>query len=489
MVRNLFAAAAICAASAAMAQPPSLSGVSGWWRATLTHGGESRDIWLHFHDRNGKLIAGFGNPTIGIEDTPLSAVAIKPGSVELTNLGWSLHREKDGSLTGIVPESLIPVYKMHARFTPSGKPPLPALSRPSQRAPAPVWRQDVGAPIHGGLALDPARKRIIAATDSGRVSALNASDGKTAWSMETGTTIRATPLINGRSLFVSTDTALLKLEAATGRRIWSADLGEGKGPRLPITDPNSRYDEYASSAVVAGESVYVGSRDGCVRRLSVASGTLLKRFCATDMVTATPVVDGKRVYFASFDNHVYSADIDSGRIVWRHDTQGAIPRDLAIVAGRIVAGSRSYELTALDKSTGRAAWTHYYWYSWVDAVPNAVGRTMYIGSSDSLRVFAFDSVSGHKLWETVVPGWTWAKPAVGRRTVYAAVTGTATPYMGPRAGGFAAIDRGSGKLRWLIASDKPANAPEYGFASAPVIADGMVYAADLAGRVMAFRDE
>jgi outer membrane protein assembly factor BamB len=464
--------------------------VSGWWRATLSHAGESRDIWLHFYEKNGKAIAGFGNPTIGVEDTPLSAVTVKPDSVELTSLGWSLHREADGTLTGVVPDGLIPRYRMQARFVASSvPPPRPASASPSGQPPAWVWSQNLGSPVYGGLLFDSVRKRVIAVTDSGRVMALRADNGRTAWSVQAHAPIRATPVAAGSSLFVASDTSLLKLDLASGRRSWSADLGQAKVPRLPITDPKSRYDDYTSSPVVSGDSVYVGSRDGCVHRFSVMSGKALARYCADDMITATPVVDGKRVYFASFDNHVYSADVDSGRILWKYDTRGPVPRDLALVAGKIVAGSRSFELFALDKATGKPAWTHYYWYSWVDSVPNVAGRTMYIGSSDALRVYAFDSATGRKQWETVVPGWTWAKPAIGRRTVYASVTGTATPYMGPRRGGFAAIDKATGKLRWLMESEKPDKAPEYGFAAAPVVANGMVYAADLDGRVVAFKDE
>lgn len=488
MMHLKLAIAAGLIATAAMPRVEPPQSVTGWWRATLSHAGESRDIWLHFHDREGRPIAGFGNPTIGIVDTPLSRVTVKPGSVELTDLGWSLNRESDGALTGIVPDALIPVYRMKARFTPSSPPPRPASQSPSRRPPAPAWRQDVGSAVYGGLAFDPARKRIIVATGSGRVMALRADDGNAEWSVDAGAPVRSTPLIMGPSLYVASDKALLKLDSASGRRIWSADLGQGQAQRLEITDPNSRYDDYTSSPVVSGGSVYVGSRDGCVRRLSAASGKPRARYCAKDMVTATPVVDGKHVYFASFDNHVYAADADSGRILWKHDMHGPVPRDLALAAGKIIAGSRSFDLTALDSSTGRPAWNRYYWYSWVDSVPNIVGRTMYIGSSDSLRVFAIDSASGRKLWESVVPGWTWARPAVGRRTVYASVTGTATPYMGERAGGFAAIDRTTGKLRWMIASDKPDKVPEYGFASAPVVAGGMVYAADLTGHVLAFAD-
>jgi outer membrane protein assembly factor BamB len=486
---SLTALIALSMASAAGAQSTDEQQILGWWRATLTHAGEKRDIWLHFQDRNGNLIASFSNPTIGVDDTPLSKVNVTPKTVELTSLGWTLQRDHQ-ALKGVIADALIPLYKLDARFVRSGKPPLAAAPpRPMQRPPKPIWTQSLHSGVYAGLLFDPARHQVIAASDSGDVTALRATDGAFAWSVDAGAAIRATPVVAGSALYVPTDKALLKLDLATGRRLWASSLGKAKGKRLEINDPNSRYDEYASSAVISGDSVYAGSRDGCVYRFKADSGETVGRYCATDLITATPVVDGDRVYFASFDQYVYAAERDNGRIVWRRDVHGAVPRDLALAGNKILTGSRSYDLLALNKATGKPSWIRYYWFSWVDSVPNIVGSTIYIGSSDSLRVYALDSASGHKLWETAVPGWTWAKPAVGRRTVYASVTGTATPYMGPRLGGLAAIDRGTGKLRWLMGSEKPDKAPEYGFASAPVVAEGRMFAADLAGKVYAFKED
>ena len=144
------------------------------------------------------------------------------------------------------------------------------------------------------------------------MSALNAADGAVAWSIEAGATIRATPLVAGSALYVPTDKALLKLDLATGRRLWAVVLGKARAaardhrPQLAL----------GPLFVVGGrrrQFVYVGSRDGCVYRFNAEFGETLGRYCATDMITATPVVDGKRVYFASFDKHVYAADRDSGR--------------------------------------------------------------------------------------------------------------------------------------------------------------------------------
>jgi outer membrane protein assembly factor BamB len=485
MVRIKLALAAFVFSTAA--QPPQPAPITGWWRASLSHDGESQDIWLHFQDRGGNLIASFSNPQIGIDDTPLSRVTETPETVELSSIGWSLHRNVDGTLSGTIPDALVPVYGLPAQFERS-QAPQPAVSpQPATPAPKPQWQQSVGAKVYAGLTFDAFRKHVIVATDAGKVAALRARSGQLAWSAEGGAPIRATPLVAGKAIYVPTDMALLKLDASTGRRIWSAPIGVSKAQRLEIDDPKSRWDHYSSSAVVSGSAVYVGSRDGCVYRFSAASGTRLGHYCASDLVTATPVVDGDRIYFASFDKTVYAADVASGRTLWKRNVSGEVPRDLALAGRNILAGSRSYDLVALDKLTGRPSWNRYYWFSWVDSPPNLAGNVVYIGASDALHVFAFDGTSGGKLWESRVPGWTWAKPAVGRTTVYAAVTGTAGPYVGPRAGGFAAIDRKSGKLRWFVPSEKPEKAPVYGFASAPVVGDGMVYAADLAGNVFAFR--
>jgi outer membrane protein assembly factor BamB len=281
---------------------------------------------------------------------------------------------------------------------------------------------------------------------------------------------------------------MLKLDLSNGLRLWASSLGKPKSPRLEVTDPKSRWDHYSSSAVVAGDSVYVGSRDGCVFRFNAETGATLRRYCSTDLITATPVVDGNRVYFASFDKNVYAAERDTGRIVWKHDAQGEVPRDLTLAGRNILAGSRSYDLVALDKASGKPAWTRYYWFSWVDSVANPVDGTIYIGSSDSLRVYALDVASGKKLWVSRLPGWAWAKPAVGGKTVYESFAGSSGYNFGGRAGGFAAIDRATGKLRWMIDSKKPEKALAYGFAASPILANGRVFAADLDGKIYAFPD-
>jgi len=87
-----------------------------------------------------------------------------------------------------------------------------------------------------------------------------------------------------------------------------------------------------------------------------------------------------------------------------------------------------------------------------------------------------------------VPGRAWARPAVDERLVVAGTVG-AGAWPGSRGGSLVGIDRLSGAVRWLhLEPPSPAQAGQprgWGFAAGPLIVDGVVYAADLEGRVYA----
>jgi hypothetical protein len=94
-------------------------------------------------------------------------------------------------------------------------------------------------------------------------------------------------------------------------------------------------------------------------------------------------------------------------------------------------------------------------------------------------------------WKTAVPGRAWPRPAVNDRFVVAGISGTG-PYPGFRAGALVALDRKTGAIRWMHIEppSQVVDARQYwGYVAAPLIAGKMVYAADLSGRVSAFRLE
>jgi outer membrane protein assembly factor BamB len=116
---------------------------------------------------------------------------------------------------------------------------------------------------------------------------------------------------------------------------------------------------------------------------------------------------------------------------------------------------------------------------------------VYTGSSDATQVYAIELATGAVRWKTAVPGWSWQRPAVGREWL---VTGTAGsgPYPGSRAGSLVSLQRANGAIRWMHleppAEEVAKTGKGWGFGASPVVDGEVVYAADLNGRVYAFRD-
>lgn len=471
-------------ATAAYGQAP--ADIAGWWRATVRHDGEADDIYLHFQTRNGKDIVSFSIPSVATDDFPLSLYTASSSRVRLTSVGSNFDRQPDGSLSGILPEGLVPRYKLAAVFHRSSAPKLLAPARPKNSPPKPIWSQNVGAPVFGGLSYDAASKRLLVGTTSGKLVSLDARTGARSWSVLLPDPIRSAPLVDGRTIYVATDRQAVALDARSGQHLWSADIGQPKQPILPIDDPKSRYDEYSAAPVAYAGILYVGSRDGCVHALSATTGAKVRDYCATDSITGKPVIVGGRIYFPSFDGKVYAARLSDGSPLWTYDTQGAVPHDLAETGKLIIAGSRSYDLVAIDKSTGHRAWTRYVWWSWVDSFADVGRHEIVMGSSDAQRIYDLNAVTGRPIWTTFLGGWAWPKPARSKSLVYAGLVGTAMPYVGKRAGGLAALDARTGALQWIYRTPHGDKDIESGFATSPVVVGNRVYAADLGGKILAF---
>jgi outer membrane protein assembly factor BamB len=159
------------------------------------------------------------------------------------------------------------------------------------------------------------------------------------------------------------------------------------------------------------------------------------------------------------------------------------------VAGdRVIVGSRSYDLIALDAASGRELWKHYYWFSWIESPPVVRDGVVYTGSSDATNVYAIDLADGSLRWKTPVPGYTWQRVAVSDDLLVTGTLGRGA-YPASRNGSLLALERATGAIRWLYLDPPSAEAVKagrnWGFAAAPVVADGVVHAADFNGKVYA----
>ena len=346
----------------------------------------------------------------------------------------------------------------------------------------------MNAPVWAGLAHDARTGFVFVATDAGVMHAIDAS-GKVRWIFETGQAIKARPAVIASSVFIHSDSGYAyKLDARSGKEQWRAKIDAGSPPRIPVNQPKTRWDRYASSFVSDGKYVFVASRDNHVYALDERTGKEIWRVATRDMLTATPALSADKVVIASFDGTIRALDKRDGKQLWSYDARLAVSGDVAIAGDRVLAGSRTYDLLAIDLHTGKKLWNSYYWFSWIESPPVVHGDTVYTGSSDATGVFAIDLNNGKRRWRAEVPGFAWPRVALDDRIVVAGTVGNG-PYPGNRAGALTGLNRQDGKALWMLLEPPTPSVIEqkgdWGFAASPVLADGVAYAADLSGTVYA----
>jgi outer membrane protein assembly factor BamB len=388
-----------------------------------------------------------------------------------------------------VPADAAPVYRIPVEFrrgAPLEKPPPNVWN-----APRPVVRWSVdtgGAPVWAGIERA-ADGTLFVASESGVLHAIS-REGKVRWKFETGKAIRAQPRVIGAHVYLHSDSGYLyKLNVKSGAEAWRARVDTGSAPRIPTTGKDTRWDRYGSSVVADRKAVYFASRDRNLYALDLDTGRELWRVAAGDIMTATPALYRDLVLFAAYDGKVSAVSARDGAPRWSFDAKLAVTGDLVIAGDRLLFGSRTYDLISLDAATGREQWRRYYWFSWIESPPAVRDGVVYTGSSDAVNVYARNLTDGSLLWKTPVPGYAWPRPALDKEWIVAATIGGG-PFPGPRAGSLVAMDRATGAIRWIYldppSGDIVKQHKEWGFGAAPVIAEGVVYAADLEGKVYAF---
>lgn len=134
-------------------------------------------------------------------------------------------------------------------------------------------------------------------------------------------------------------------DPATGERLWRTD-----------TDAN-----LVSGPSVAGNAVYVGSRDALVIALARADGSELWRASVSSEVHGSPVSDGEVVVARTVDGRVFGLSAATGGRLWVFDRNlpPLVLRGTSaplIAAGRVLVGMDNGRLAALQTANGTVIW-------------------------------------------------------------------------------------------------------------------------------------
>jgi eukaryotic-like serine/threonine-protein kinase len=368
---------------------------------------------------------------------------------------------------------------------------LPLAAKAASGA-APAWEFHAG-----GELWSPLREKdgvIYFGSDDKKIYALDARTHRPRWAVKTGGSVRSAAAFDDRAvLLASDDGKLYSLDRADGKILWTFDLGDANIERKNASFDKTNWDYLKSSPVLADGVVYIGSGDGHVYAIDAKSGVLRWKTATGERVRATPLVHDGRVYIGSWDKNFYCLNAADGAIVWKYRTEGEIQSSATYANGLIVFGGRDPALFALDQSSGELRWKHRYSDgSWVESTAVLADGTLYVGSSDSNKVSAFDPATGKESWSAATGGWSWATPLIDHGVIYIGALGAPSYKSSDKhltAPGFFAFEAASGKMLWRRPTDNKKKLlngyVDGGVFAQPVVVDGNVVVPEVRGTLKA----
>jgi outer membrane protein assembly factor BamB len=172
-------------------------------------------------------------------------------------------------------------------------------------------------------------------------------------------------------------------------------------------------DRFVAAPRVAGPTVYVGSIDGVLYAIDVASGRERWRYAAGEEVGTTPVVADGVVYVATLQDTLLAIDAATGAWRWHHRRDAPSGFTVRGAAGPAVAGGTVYgafsdgSVVALDAATGAVRWQSKVApagaYVDVDSTPVVSEGRVYVAAFSG-AVVALDAATGAQEWLARTPG-------------------------------------------------------------------------------------
>jgi outer membrane protein assembly factor BamB len=233
----------------------------------------------------------------------------------------------------------------------------------------------------------------------GHVYAVDAEAGGELWRFATGGRVRSTPAVVDGVVYVgSSDGFVYAVDAASGAERWRFETA---GASLNAEDFGfDRRQIYGSPAVDGGE-VLVGSRDASLYKLDAATGRLLWTFDEESAwVISSAAVTGDRVYSArSSSGNTRAIHRSTGAEVWSHAAGSLVFSSPVIVGTTLYIGEEDGDVVARGTESGQLLWSFRTGGS-VFATPLVHDGRVYIGSDDGF-LYAIEAPAGEALHRAV----------------------------------------------------------------------------------------
>lgn len=277
----------------------------------------------------------------------------------------------------------------------------------------------------GGLASDGAR--VYASSGFGRLTALDAATGARVWTQDLGAAAMGAPAVLGARVFVTArDGTGWAVDAETGRVLWTVTATPSPtgivGGSAPAATAEAVVMPFASGELVA-VSPQNGTRLWTGYLLGARLGPVYARITE---ITGDPVISGGRVYAGNHSGETAAIEFGTGQVLWRAG-QGALGMPV-VAGGSVFLISDRNELTRLDAGTGAVVWTEALPFFTSDRPrrrdtifahygPRLVGGRLAVASDDGQLRF-FDPEAGGLLGAVALPQGAATAPVVAGGTLY-----------------------------------------------------------------------
>ena len=263
--------------------------------------------------------------------------------------------------------------------------------------------------------------------------------GELKWRYDADGPIYSSPaVVDGTVYLVSGVGSIVALDAETGEEVWKHGVGE------PLH----------SSPAIAGDSLFIGRSDGVVEARDLVNGDVIWEFKTEDRVNSSPTVDRGVVYIGSGDGRLYALDAGTGQERWSYRTRGWISGSPAVFDDFVAITSFDGLLHMVYRNTGKKRLDFYLSQS---PRGSAAFGERYVLVADGLgRLKAVD-------WrERTLPlEWLWVR--IQTQLFYWGMSDSL-----PKQKGFI----------WGVTTGDA-------FMGTPVVSNGIVYAANFGGEVVA----
>lgn len=284
-------------------------------------------------------------------------------------------------------------------------------------APAPplaeVWQTDVDAAF-GPAAPVVAAQRIAVGVRNGRAVVLDAATGRRVGSLDVGQSIEA-------GLVLSPDGAVLYVPVSRGRFAVVAHAVT-TGERQWGWRPASPAEMVDAGLALAAGVVVAPLHDGTTIGLDAMTGAERWRLAGADRAqnhAAPAVLPGGRVAVADDRGGVRVLDAATGAVVWTASAGAPVYAAPTVAGDRLLVSTTRGTLSAFDAATGAFQWTTRFDPSGLARVSSAaiLSDRAAVGLTDG-RVVALSLATGEAAWTWTGTGAVVGQPLAAGPTLY-----------------------------------------------------------------------